>query len=376
MMSNTARHIITALCCFVILNAVFLQKPKPVHAAASLTISPGTSSMTSQESRTFTISIQTDGNDVFGADAIISYPVSAFEYVSAQNGSFFSDFAHAVDTANGIISLHGYFSSLFETKNGTGTLATFILKAKQTNGNATVSFVCGSGSQSSQVLNADGQNIVSCSALNQSSITFTSTNPTPTPTGVFQNIAPDCTGLSVQPSSGTKPATVTFVCSGKDTDNDIVGAEFNFGNGTTKFIERNVGQYGSLTATYTYTASNTYLVSCRIKDNNQAYSSTPSVCQRSIIVADSAYSQPTPTKKPSSGNTVPIILTGATPAPIHLKPYLTPTPLPSPTISPTMAPDKQDWWTDTRISQLMTMLAVSGITIIIAFTLKHVFDKQ
>lgn len=392
-LASLSRSGLAVICSLLLLPFIRLAV---VHAASSLSLSPETSTSAINTNKTFTVSIDTDGADVFGADIIISYPTTAFEYVSAANGSFFTDFSHSADRTNGILALHGFFASPFTTKSGTGTVATFTLKASTGTGNATVSYVCGGSGQTTQVINAEGTNIISCGHLADATVTFTggSTptptatpgigggNPTPTPTGNPGNQEPACSSLSVSPSTGTKPLSVTFICSGSDPDNDLTAAEFSFGNTGTRIIEKNVGQHGTFSTTYTYSVPQTYLVSCRVRDNNGWWSQTPASCQKFVMVTQATGPTPTPARAVSrgtTGTTGPLVFSGATPTPIKLMPYATPTPIPEfvdlADGSSTGSADSGFWSTD-RLNQLFIMLAVSAVTIAIAFALQSYFDKR
>jgi hypothetical protein len=118
-------------------------------------------------------------------------------------------------------------------------------------------------------------------------------SPTPTPTGTSNNSIPNCTGLTLSPSSGTPPFTTTITCSGTDVDGDITAVEFTLPDGTTKLVEKNVGSPGSLSTQYTLSQNGTYSFSCRVRDNNFAFSSVPDVCKQTITLG------PTPTPGPS-----------------------------------------------------------------------------
>lgn len=209
---------------------------------------------------------------------------------------------------------------------------------------------------------------------------------TPTPT----NAPPKCNGISVQPGAGSKPLTVHFACAGYDSDNDITAAEFGFGNGDKQLVEKNVGQFGSLTASFTYTESGTYHVTCRVRDNNQVFSSLPSYCQYDVYVSGNSLTptpirQPTATRKPEptatptpkknagSTNTQDLhIYTGGITA-------LTRTPTASPTAIPSIVMPESvhsALFTGAQLAQLTMMVIVSGITIVIAFLLHGFFDKR
>lgn len=185
---------------------------------------------------------------------------------------------------------------------------------------------------------------------------------TPTPT----NSPPNCSGLSVNPIAGGAPLTVNFSCAGYDPDNDITAVEFGFGDTNKRLVEKSAGQFGSITTTYTYNSTGSYHVTCRVRDNNMAYSDYPQSCQSTVNVytksaSPAATRVPTPIST-SSALAGPIIYTG-----LEATTIPTVTPYPSPTIEvvPTSAPA-----TNTpAIGQLVKVALVSIVTIIIALLL-------
>ncbi len=120
--------------------------------------------------------------------------------------------------------------------------------------------------------------------------------PTPTPTPVAGNENPICVDLTVEPSSGTPPYTVTLTCVGRDEDGDITAAEFTMPDGSTKLVEQNVGSPGSITTTYTITDSGAYSFSCQVRDNNNVWISSED-CRVST--------GPTPTQPPPGSTATP-----------------------------------------------------------------------
>ncbi len=114
--------------------------------------------------------------------------------------------------------------------------------------------------------------------------------PTATPTG--ESHRPDCTDLAVAPSTGTIPFTTTLTCSGTIVGGDITAAEFTLPDGTTKLVEKNVGNPGSISYDYTVGQAGSLSFSCRVRDNNFNFSSVTDACRKSI--------GPTPTGGPTS----------------------------------------------------------------------------
>lgn len=145
--------------------------------------------------------------------------------------------------------------------------------------------------------------------------------PTATPTSTA-NKDPDCSGLSVNPSSGTAPLAVNLTCSGIDQDGDITAAEFILGDGTTKLVEKNVGSPGSLSFSYTYGGNGTYNATCRVRDNNQKFSGTPDACKKTITVSSGG----TTTTTTGGGLTNIIAHNSPTPIPLVTIPSAAPTP--------------------------------------------------
>lgn len=142
-------------------------------------------------------------------------------------------------------------------------------------------------------------------------VTGTPTNtPTNTPTPTSQgNTLPECTNLTLNPTTGTAPFTLTLTCTGKDTDGDITAVEFTLPDGTTQIVEKNVGSPGSLSTTYTVPEDGAYNFSCRVRDNNFIFSSIPDVCRKSLHLN-----------------------VAVTPTPRPVGPTNTPTPIPTPKI--------------------------------------------
>lgn len=196
-----------------------------------------------------------------------------------------------------------------------------------------------------------------------------------TPSATPTNSPPRCSGLSVQPGAGSKPLTVNFTCAGFDADNDITAAEFGFGGSEKRLVEKAAGTFGTVTTSYTYTQAGTYNVTCRVRDNNQAFSSYPDYCKYTVIVTDNALTPtprrtPAPTKSPAAKNDDLILFTGSAPTPTST-PIITPA-----IITPTPSPATKSWWSNEKIAQLTMMVIVSGLTVIVALLLHGFFDKR
>lgn len=352
---------LTTLYIGIVATVLALLSPVKIEAAPRLMLDPDV--IKAQKGVSFDVKVQIDaGNEnTFGSDATILFPFNDIELVNVNKGDFFRDFQYA-NNNDGRLELHGYFSSLNETKSGTGTFATLTFKSKPVSGGGALSFICTGSENDTQVINAQGQNILNCSSLNRLDLTYlpqTTGTPTPTPTGIQgTNKDPVCTSLIVNPISSTYlPLNVSLTCTGRDDDGDITSAEFIFGDGQNQLITKNVGSPGSLSTSHTYTKAGSVTATCRLRDNNNKYSAANSSCNKTITLNTT----PTPTGK-----------TSTTPTPTTQIVNLQTTPTPTETIylSPTLSPvpPVQDQNSGNDYSQAwLLLIAVWIIALILAF---------
>ncbi len=331
-------------------------------SSGSFTISPASTILTKDNTQQFSVSLATGGHPILGADTIINFPKDKVDVIGVTSGDFFgtNNFNSAIDTANGRIELHGFFFTS-DPKSGTGTFATFQLRAKVGSETGSLTFTCGSGSPTSKMPDENGVNILSCSSLNQSNFSFTgdttptispTTQPTttvaptitiapsPTPTTTPQptatqapqppgNVDPSCNGLSLTPSVGNKPLEVTLYCAGEDKDGDITAAEFLFGDGQVSLVAKNAGSSGMISTTHSYISAGSFAVSCRLRDNHQRFSSIPDACKRTLKVI-----APTTVTLARGPTAVKVVQAAApqTPQLVALQPFVAydTTPMPTP----------------------------------------------
>ena len=189
--------------------------------------------------------------------------------------------------------------------------------------------------------------------------------PTLTPTPTPKNVLPTCLGLSVSPLIGKTPLELTLSCAGVDGNNDITAAEFGLDGDQKRTVEKSVGQYGTITTKVRYEKAGSYVVTCRVRDNNYEWSNIPSNCSNTVNV--------------SLAETI-VIKPEVTPTPIYEEP--TPTQiLESPTPTMTSAPLETITPTPTKsgISQetfFMTgkIVLISIVTILVGLLLKKLID--
>ncbi|OGG27913.1 hypothetical protein A3A64_02500 [Candidatus Gottesmanbacteria bacterium RIFCSPLOWO2_01_FULL_48_11] len=285
---------------FIFFFLAGISLAKPVFAAPNLSLSPTSQTAVKNTEYQLTVTIDVESNQAFGADVILVYPSADIDVTQVTTGGFFPEFTSSIVSATGRVEMHSYFSSLYEGKTGSGTFATIKYKPKKDTGSGTVSFSC-SGNTETIILTTSGQNILNCASLNQTSLTYAGTQtatptptpapgqptatPTPTPTQSGGNTAPSCVTLDASPVTGIGvPLAVTFTCRGTDPDGDITAAEFRFGDETSQIIEKNVGSPGAVSTTHTYTQIGTLGASCRVRDNNNVYTSFVDACRKIITI--------------------------------------------------------------------------------------------
>lgn len=155
----------------------------PAAAAPRLYLDPASTTVTKDSEFEIKVEIDVEGSNTFGADVILNYPGSDIEFKSITGGGFFPSFSYAND-ASGRLEIHAFFPNPYESKSGSGTLATIKFTAKKESGTGNITFICTGGGASTQILNTNGENILSCGVLNQSNLTYTSAGiggPSPTP---------------------------------------------------------------------------------------------------------------------------------------------------------------------------------------------------
>lgn len=169
---------------FFLISAVFSQ----VAAAPRLYLDPSSTTVAKDSEFEINLNIDVEGNSAFGADAILTYPGGDIGFKSLTGGGFFPSVSYANDVS-GRLEIHAFFPNLYESKSGSGTMATIKFTAKKESGTGNISFVCTGGGADSQILNTAGENILSCGVLNQSNLTYSAKD-----TGGFEESPPPAVG--------------------------------------------------------------------------------------------------------------------------------------------------------------------------------------
>ncbi len=143
-------------------------------AAPRLYFDPASVSVAKGSDASINLQIDVENKSAFGADATITFPSNDFTIKSVTNGGFFSDFSFAQST--GKLEIHGYFSALYNSKSGSGTFAVITLNSNKDTGTGVMNFTCSQGTSDTEILDSNGQNILTCSSLNQENLTYTLAN--------------------------------------------------------------------------------------------------------------------------------------------------------------------------------------------------------
>lgn len=177
----------------------------PVHAAAAprLYLDPATTSVAAGSQVTIKLLIDTDGQEVVGADATLTVPEAFLEAISVTAGTFFSGLDKSINSQTGAVELHGYISAddVQEVKTGKGTVATISFKGIAP-GTASLFIPCTTGATvDANIVDETGKDVISCTAVTGAVVSVTQTatagalTPTPTP-----SVLPEAGGVG--PTAG------------------------------------------------------------------------------------------------------------------------------------------------------------------------------
>lgn len=197
------------------LGLVFGASATDAKAAPRLYLEPA--AVTAAKGSEFEINLHIDAESqfAFGADAIINFTGSTMNVVSATKGDFFTDMSYG--QSSGQLEIHAFFSNLFDSKIGTGKVATIKFAATAGSGTENITFACSGSGNDTQIIDTNGNDIISCGAINQANITFTGDgdtgSPSPSPDGEE----------SPPPGSDTTPNNCSEGCSeNRDCKSDLI----------------------------------------------------------------------------------------------------------------------------------------------------------
>lgn len=321
---------------------MMILSTKVALAAPKLYLDPTATSVKKDQEFTIAVKIDVESSQVIGSDIALNYAGDDQEVVGVDNANYFSEFTWANNTI-GKLEIHAFTSSIYQTKTGSGTLATIKFKAKKDTGSGTLSFNCEETGNNTNIINNNGQNILTCSNLNQTSITYSGTNssssptPSPTPSPNPGNSTPTCGSLTLDPTSTTGiPKLITLSCKGSDSDSNITAAEFTFGDGVEPvIISKNIGKDGTISTTHSYTKTGTMSVKCRMRDD---WSLSSNICSKTLVIKPQSTSSPTIKPKASPSGKILSLVDESS------KPTYTPYPTTTPSEELPDPPSNTLWW--------------------------------
>lgn len=154
---------------------LFLLSQKPTFAA-TFTLDPATQTFAPNASVGITLRIDTQGQDVTSADALVQLDPTYFEFLGIENGQFFPNTLSTISPDNRVVRIGGTIDPNTSPKQGAGVFAVMNLKAK-TSGNSTISFVC--GTTGSKIMTPTVQDILACSSLQNGTYTISGSGGNP-----------------------------------------------------------------------------------------------------------------------------------------------------------------------------------------------------
>lgn len=140
-------------------------------AAPRVYLNPGSTIVSTNSEFEIQLNIDVENSNVFGADVVLIYPGSDIELKSLTGGGFFPSVSYANDVS-GRLEIHAFFPNLYESKSGSGNLATLNFTAKKDSGTGNITFTCSGDGSDTQILDTTGENILSCGVLNQSNLSY------------------------------------------------------------------------------------------------------------------------------------------------------------------------------------------------------------
>lgn len=186
--------------------------PKQEVLAASYSLDQVSKSVNINESFSLKLKIDTQGEAVTSGDAVFQFNPAILEFVSASNGTFFSDFHSPSPTAGearigGSVGLGG---SPKTSASGGELFASLTFRAKAA-GTSSLTFKC-NGDIDSGVFKPDPAtsgavvNVLNCSSLTNGSYTVLAGTPSPTGTGTASPGRATCDFCGYC-EGGTKPGS-------------------------------------------------------------------------------------------------------------------------------------------------------------------------
>lgn len=201
--TRVTKNVLVFLVVFLLLNTYYLILNSSSVLAQVLSLNPSTATKNTGVEFSVDLNIDTAGKAVAGTDVKLTFDPNILEVTKVERGDFFSDGAHNI--GSGTLYIGGFFPPQFETKTGTGKVATIFLKGK-VDGTSALTFVCTPQTSDTNILDASANDIVNCALMSNGSyiIAAGGAQPTNTPAPTSPPYGP----TTVPPVSGITIPTV------------------------------------------------------------------------------------------------------------------------------------------------------------------------
>ncbi|HJY98158.1 MAG TPA: cohesin domain-containing protein [Patescibacteria group bacterium] len=150
-----------------------------VSAVSRLYFEPPASSPVQNVNFSIDVNIDVGSESIFGADAVIRYPASDLSLQSVSYGGYFPDTVTPIQNSGEVIIRGSFFSSATGSGAGSGKFATLTFKSNKNSGTGNINFLC-SGFDT-DIIDIAGDNILSCTSINQVALTYTGAGTATTP---------------------------------------------------------------------------------------------------------------------------------------------------------------------------------------------------
>ena len=182
-------------------------------SAASLSFDKTTVNVNAGDTFQVAVTVDAGSDAITSVDAYILYNSSLLQASSVGTGSFFPTVLNDISTSR--VYVAGLVDNPTDSKTGTGTVATLTFKALQS-GTATLTYNCGSGTESSQVIKNDinATNVISCSSNGTSTITIGAGSAVATATPAAGSTTTTSGGVTELPRTGILDNIIRFAVPG------------------------------------------------------------------------------------------------------------------------------------------------------------------
>lgn len=191
--------------------------PAKAWAAASLSFSPASQSVTLNNNFNISVILNTGGSDTDGADVIVNYDGNRLQIVSATLGDLYANKLVVDTSTNGKITLRAT-TTADQSYNGTGTFATLSFKAIA-EGTANVYFDFTSGSTTDSNVAYLGDDLLGSVSngsytISQSTTSTTTSSPSPGASATTSVGGGETTTDGAVPVSGSVEPTIILLAGG------------------------------------------------------------------------------------------------------------------------------------------------------------------